>query len=417
MGILASPLKETTCSAVRFTLLILTATAVLASGCGKQQPPPPPLPPALFSLPLSRTVVDWDEFSGRLESPQVVTLSARVSGVVTQASFAEGSLVKAGDLLFVIDERPYQAELQSKEADILSSQAQLSQAQARFNRYEGLKGSSAISAETYDQAVATLLQAKARLASAQAARDIAKLNLEWTHVQAPITGRISKRLITEGNLVTGGTAQATTLTTITSVNPMYAYFNVPESSFVRYKLLIKERKNSNLPELLPCAVQLEQEKSFDRQGEINFIDNRVDRNTGTVEMRCSVPNQDGTLASGLFARTRVPGSEPYQALLIPDAAIGTDQNTRFVLTVDPDNTIERKTVERGRLFGTLRAIPSGLEPGDRVVIQGLQQLRKGTKVEPKETSIGEAPVAALAPFLASDSGSKPSQNSSTVQAS
>ena len=331
----------------------------------------------------------------------MVTLSARVSGVITQASFPEGSRVEAGDLLFVIDERPFQAELQSREADVLSAQAALAQAQSRFNRYEPLRGTNAISAENYDQAVATLLQSKARLASAQAARDIAKLNLEWTHVTAPIAGRVSKRLVTEGNLVTGGTGQATILTTITSIDPMYAYFNVPEGAFLRYKALIREKGSQN-SELLPCAVQLENEKSFDRKGEINFIDNRVDRNTGTVEMRCSLPNPDGTLASGLFARMRVPGSAPHQTLLIPDIAIGTDQNTRFVLTVDANNTIERKTIEPGRLFGALRSIPQGLEAGDRVVVQGLQQLRKGTKVEPKESPTPPESIAALTPFLASD---------------
>lgn len=380
-------------------VLVLASLVWAMAGCGGSRGQPPPAPPASFVKPLAQQVMEWDEYSGRLESPEVVNLSARVSGIITQASFLEGSLIKAGDLLFVIDERPFKAAAQSAEADVLSARAQLAQAQARFKRYEGLKGTKAISDEDYDDAAATLQQATAKIAGSEAARDIAKLNLEWTRVRAPIAGRISRKLVTEGNLVTGGTGQATPLTIITSVDPMYCYINAPERALLKYKSLTESRKAAGQGERLPCSVQLENEKTYTHSGEINFVDNRIDSGTGTVEMRCSIPNANGFLSSGLFSRMRVLGSEPYLALLIPDSAVSTDQSSRFLLTVGDDDKVVRKSIELGPLFGNLRNVSKGLEQGDRVIIDGLQQLRVGAKVTPQEAAIRPEDQAALKDYL------------------
>jgi len=364
-------------------------------GC-KQSAQPPTLPQAVFSKPLIRDVIEWDQYPGRLESPQVVNLSARVSGIIEHAPFQEGSLVAAGDVLFVIDERPFRADLQSREADVLAAQAQLAQSQAHFLRYQKLKGTKAISAEDYDEALAALQQAKSRIAVAEAARDISKLNLEWTKVVAPITGRISRKYVTEGNLITGGNGQATLLTTITSVDPMYCYANAPERALLRYKEIAKQREQSGTKEPLPCAIKLENEDTFKHAGVINFVDNRIDTGTGTVDVRCSIPNPNGELVSGLFARLQLPGSLPYRALLIPDAAVGTDQDSRFVLVVGEGDTVARKPIILGALFGTLRSVVKGVDAEDKVIVTGLQNLRPGVKVAPQETPIGDVPPSALA---------------------
>lgn len=381
-------------------------------GCGDSKLPLT-MPKASFSKPVIREVVEWDEYPGRLQSPQTVTLSARVTGVIEKAPFQEGSIVNSGDVLFIIDERPFRAELQSKEADVLSAQAQLTQAQANFKRYETLKGTKAIATGDYDQVLATLQQARARIALAEAARDIAKLNLEWTKVTSPISGRVSKKFVTEGNLVAGGSGQSTPLTSINSVDPMYCNIDAPERALLRYKTIFNEGKASGSQGQLPCSIRLENEQQYAHNGVINFFDNRVIPSTGTVEMRCSIPNGDGFLAPGLFARMRVLGSAAYEAVLIPDAAIGTDQNARFVLLVSNDNAIVRQSVELGALFGSLRSITKGVKADDRVVISGFHLLRPGTKVTPEEVPISAEALVAL-PMLPEKAQSTPTATTQVV---
>lgn len=379
---------------VTFAALSFGISSMLCA-CESSKPGLPSIPQGTYSLPLIREVVEWHDYPGRLQSPKIANLSARVDGIVEKAQFVEGSLVTAGDVLFLIDERPFRAEYLSKVADTTYARAQLAQAQAHFTRYEALKGTRAISAQDFDNALAEFRQAKAKVAVAEAAEAVAKLHLDWTSVEAPISGRISRKYVTEGNLVSGGDGDSTQLATITSVDPMYCYVNVPEREFLQFQSLASERKREGAEFLLPCAVKVENELSYKREGVIDFVGSRVDPATGTVELRCAIRNQDGILPSGLFARMRIPGSGAYTATLIPDVAVNTDQNSRYVLVIDSDNAITRHQVELGALFGPFRAITKGVDQKDRVLVNGLQGLRPGTKVTPSELPTSDEQISAL----------------------
>jgi len=379
-------------------VLFATLFAAFLPGCGKKAAEGPPPPTVSVSKPLPREIVESDEYPGRLESPQTVNLAARVSGIIEKAPFQEGAIVHQGDTLFIIDERTFKADFASKEADVMSAEAMVAQATAHFNRYAKLQGTKAISAESYDESVASLSQAKANLAVAKAARDVSKLNLEWTKVTAPITGKISRKYVTEGNWISAGVGLATPLTTITSVDPMYFYANIPERTLVKYQNLEKQ-----LPagQRIPCSIKLETEANFTHQGMIDFIDSRVDSGTGTVQIRCQLPNPDGVLLSGQFAKLRIPGSERYTTLLIPDVAVGTDQNTKYALVLGNENTVEARQIKLGPLFGKLRAVSEGLKPDDRVVVNGIQLARPGAKVNPTEIPVPTDSLDAALPSTAS----------------
>lgn len=376
--------------------LALAALLALAAGCKKAEPPKPPQPTVTVSKPLSGEVVEWDTFAGRLESPQMANVAAQVSGVIQQAPFQEGALVNKGDTLFVIDPRPFQAAVDSTTADVAKAEAQLAEADVHFRRYDKIRQTKAISAEDYDQAVAALKQAQSQTASAKAAQDRAKLNLEWTKVSAPIGGRVSKKMVTEGNLVNGSNGQATPLTTVMSVDPLYCTVNVPERAFLKYKALAQQQKNAQMQDSnVRCLIQLENESTFAHQGRIDFVDNQVDPNTGTIQIRCVLPNADGALTPGLFARLKIPGSTKHSALLVPDAAVGTDQSNKFLLLVGPDGTVSSKAVVLGGLFGNLRVIADGLKADDKLIINGAQSARPGTKVTPTEGTIPDEALRQL----------------------
>jgi RND family efflux transporter MFP subunit len=380
-------------------LLLLT----LAQSCYKppENPPPPPAN-VTVSYPLEHEVIQWDEYSGYFVSPDMSNVEARVSGLITQALFKEGALVHKGDELFEIDDRPFKADLDSKKADVAKAQAQVDLATATLHRMDKVRNSRAISEEDYDTAQANLEQNKAMLAGAKAALDTAQLNLQWTRVTAPISGRVSRQYVQPGNLVNGGSSQgqATLLTTIVAIDPLYCYINVPERAALRYQEMVAEEKQANVASAhIPCYFQLENETSFPHEGVIDFIDNRIDVNTGTVPIRGVLSNPTGVLTPGLFARMRIPGSGRYKALLIPDVAIGTEQNERFVLVLGLDDVVRSQPVKLGVPFGTLRSIVSGLKPGERVVVNGLQQARPGTKVNPHEAPVSTAELEALAKTL------------------
>lgn len=375
--------------------LLISSLLLAPLACKKPEAPTPPPAPVTFASPIEEDVVEWDEFSGHLESPQTVNVAARVSGVIIQAPFVEGATVKQGDLLFEIDPRPYQAELAAKDADVARAQAQFAQAQAHYHRYEKIKGTRAISDEDYDQALASLQSAQAQIASARAAQQTAKLNLEWTKVTAPIPGKVSKKFVTEGNLVNGGAGQATQLTVINSVDPLFCYVNVPENRFLQYQVLGKARRDAGQSSDLPCSAQLEGEKTWSHPGRIDFIDTQIDRRTGTIQIRGVLNNSSGDLASGLFARLRVLASAPYKAILVPDIAVSTDQNTKYVLLLKDDQTVEMRGIKIGKLFGKLRAVTDGLKPGDKVIINGMQLAKPGSKVNPTQSAIAEEQIAEL----------------------
>jgi RND family efflux transporter MFP subunit len=369
--------------------VLAALTAVGLSGCGGKPPAAQAPPPAVtVARPLQKEVVEWDTYTGYLESPESVNLAARVSGLIVAAPFVEGSIVKKGDLLFEIDERPFKADLDAKIAAEQVAQAQQAIAQITYDRLKGLRKDQAISQQDLDNAKANIDQAVATVAGAKAQVESSRLNLEWCTVLSPIDGRISNRAVTAGNLVNGGQGQPTLLTTIESVSPMYCYVDIDELSALKYQKLAFEKKLENFRQgKVPCYVQLSNESGFPHEGYIDFIDNHVDPMTGTLRERGILDNRDGLLIPGLFARLCVPGSGKYKALLVPDVAIGSDQNQRVALVVNDDNVVEPRVVELGALFGQLRSIVSGLTPQDRVIINGQMHARPGMTVAPTEQAI------------------------------
>jgi len=347
-------------------------------------------------------VVDWEEYTGHLQSPQTANVAARISGFIEEVPFQEGALVHKGDVLFVIDDRPFKADLDNRRGNVAKDEAQVNLSQTQLNRSEKLLKTNVVDQQDYDTNTAGYQQAVAQLAADKAAEETSRLNLEWTRVTAPIDGRISRMNITVGNLINGGAGQATLLTTIVSVDPVYCYVSVPERAFLKYQAYAaKEEHASVRTAKIPCYIQLENETDYPHKGYIDFIDNSLDTNTGTIQVRGVIPNPMGTLTPGLFARMRVAGSGRYKALLVPEGAIGTDQNERFLLIVGAEDVVEARPVELGTLFGSLRSIVAGLRPGERVVVNGLQMARPGTKVSPQEAPIPEDSIRAL---NATDSG-------------
>jgi RND family efflux transporter MFP subunit len=371
---------------------VLSLVAAVTCGCmGKPGAMPAP-PPAVVTTacPLQKEVVEWDTFSGHLQSPEMANVAARVSGLVVEMPFTEGAIVKRGDLLAVIDDRPFKADLDAKLADQQRAESTLALAKITYDRMVVLEKKNAVAVQEFDNAKAACDQAAALLAGAKAAVETARLNLEWCRVLAPIDGRVSDKLVTVGNLVNGGAgmAQATLLTTVTSVDPMYCYVDVDEHSILKYQKLAAERKLLSAREgKLPCFVGLENETGFPHEGFVDFMDNHVDPATGTMRVRAVLPNKSGKLFPGFYARLRVPGSGRYRTLLLPDQAIGSDQNQHTVMVVDKDNNVQVRTVKLGALFGGLRSIVSGITADDRVVINGQMHARPGAKVQPKEESI------------------------------
>ena len=366
------------------------ALAASLTGCynsAKPQMVAPPPPVVSYSLPLEKEVRDWDEYTGHLQAPQTANVQARISGFIEEAPFKEGTLVKKGDVLFVIDDRPFKADLDNKKAAVAKDEAQVVLTDAELKRSEELLKQRAVSQQDFDTNKAHSVQAKAQLDADKAAVDTAALNLEWTRVTAPFDGRVSRMYVTVGNLVTGGIAQSTLLTTVVSVDPMYCYAPVPERVFLKYQAYAAQEKANMRESKIPCYIETEIETGFPHAGVIDFIDNSVDLNTGTIQIRGVIPNPNGALTPGTYTRMRFTQSAPYKALLVPDVAIGTEQSERYLLVVSKDDMIESRTVKLGGLFGNLRAIESGLKPGERVVVNGLQQARPGSKVEPREVPI------------------------------
>jgi RND family efflux transporter MFP subunit len=376
---------------MRRSLSAMALALILAilPGCNRATPPPAPPPASVtVSQPLQRDVIRWDQYSGYLSSPKTVTVSARVSGLIEQAPFQEGAIVHAGDLLFRIDPRPFQADLDNKKAAVAQARAMAEKTKADFARSTELLKAEVIARADYDNTKASYGEAAASLSAANAALETSRLNLEWTDVRAPITGRISRMNVTVGNLVNGGSGQMTALTTIVSIDPLYSYINVPESAALRYQeLALKEKKSSVAGANVACSLQLENETNFPHQGVIDFVDNQVDVNTGTQQIRCVFPNPTTILTPGLFALTRIPASDRYSALLIPDAAVNSDQDERYLLIVGANDVVQQRPVKLGALFGTLRAISDGLKPGERVVVNGMQSAQSGAKVIPHEVAV------------------------------
>lgn len=379
----------------------LAGLAVLLIGCDRPQAPPAPAPPKVtVSRPVVRDIVEWDEYTGRLESVETVEVRARVSGYLQSILFNDGAIVKKGDLLFVIDPRPYDAELERAEGEFEQATARLGLAISDLARAQRLVRSRAISEEELDTRAAGQRQALAALQAARAAVTAAKLNVEFTQITAPITGRISRKFVTEGNLVNGGTAQSTLLTTIVSLDPIYCYIETDERAYLKYVRLAREGKRPSSREVRnPAYFGLADGTGFPYKGYIDFVDNRLDPHTGTMTGRGIFRNPDLTLTPGLFARVRIPGSGKYEALMIPDEAIGTDLSQRFVFVVNDQHRVEYRAVQLGTIINGLRVIREGLKPEDWVITKGTQRARTGIEVNPERQELSPPGENFLTPDL------------------
>ena len=366
--------------------------------CRQASPPhQAPSPPTVtVSQPLQQEVSRWDEYSGYLSSPETAVVNARVSGLIVAAPFHEGAIVHKSDLLFKLDPRPFQADLDNKKAAVAQARASAEQNEANFRRYVELFRAQVISRSSFDNAKAAYEEAAAVLSADEAALETSRLNLEWTEVRAPITGRVSRMNVTVGNLVNGGSGQPTMLTTIVSIDPLYSYISVPENAALYYQgVALQEKKAEVADATIPCFLRLENESNFSRQGVIDFVDNRVDVNTGTIQLRCAVPNPTMLLTPGLFTVTRLPASGRYRTLLIPDQAVNADQNERYLLIVGVDDIVQRRPVKLGALFAPLRSITGGLKPREWVIVDGMQSAAPGAKVNPQRAPIPKGALGAL----------------------
>jgi len=389
----------------------------------------PPVVSVTVAKPIQKQIVEWDAYSGRMDSVEFVEVRPRVGGYLQSIHFDDGQIVNSGDLLFVIEPRPFEAELSGAKATLAQSKSQLQQAiallsvaqaqlqqreaqfklaEARLKRTQTLLSTNAVSREEMDQrdaeflgakadqesslaqiasAEAAIAAARAAIESAQAKLDMAQLNLDYTRIYAPITGRISNTFVDQGNLVNGGTATSTLMTTITSMQPIYCVFDANEQQVLKYiRLAQRGQRQSSRVAKNPAFLGLVDETGFPHQGYIDFVDNRFDANTASMRARCVFPNTDQVLLPGMFARIRIPGSAPYEAVLIPDSAIGTDQSSQFVYVVE-NNVIQRRAVTPGPIVDGLRVIREGLVGDETLVIEGLLQSRPGVEVKTTPGSI------------------------------
>src|ERR1700758_2126191 len=371
-------------------MLLLTALALSACGEKPQQPAAAAAPPVTVAQPVKRTVTDWDEFTGRFEAIEEVQIQPRVGGYVTNVEFKDGDMVHAGDLLYVIDSRPFEAVAAQADGQLADARAKTELAKRDLARGLNLVQTSAVSEQVVDQRRQALQAAHAAEMQAEGALKAAQLNIEFTHVLAPITGRISRNLVDAGNLVQGSdTGTSTLLTTIVSLDPIFISFDVDEATYIKNnKLWFEGKRPSSRDTPNPVQVTLTGETKPSHEGTMEFLDNRLDLSPGTLRSRAVVPNHDLSILPGQFGRVRLIGSSPYEALLLPDTAIATDQSRKIVFVVKDDDTVEARTIELGPLDEGLRVIRTGLKPEDRVIIDGIQRARVGAKVSPHKGEIG-----------------------------
>ena len=371
-------------------LLVVGLVLSLATTSCRRAAPAAAAGPAKVTVakPIPQRLSEWDEFTGRLSAIASVEVRARVSGYLENTHFVEGRQVKAGELLFTIDRRRYAAEFARAQAELNRAQASLELANAEAERAVQLIRTQAISAVEADVKVKGRLGAIATLAAAQAQLEQAKLDLDWTKVTAPISGRVGRKLITEGNLVTGGSSGATVLTTIVQLDPIYCYFDVDERSALKYRELARTgKRTSALYEAIPAQMGLANQDGFPHEGKIDFVDNEISATTGAIKARGVFSNPDLLMSPGFFARVRIPGSGEYDAMLVRDAAIGSDQGRPFVYVVGADGKAVARTVVVGPLERGLRIVREGLTPADRVVVNGLMAVRAGAVVDAEEVEM------------------------------
>jgi RND family efflux transporter MFP subunit len=361
-------------------------------------------PGVTVSVPITRTVTDYNDFAGRTAAVETVHVRARVSGYLEKINFREGAEVRTNDVLYEIDPRTYQADFDRAQANLAQAQSHSVRMQSDFERGRRMLAQRAIGQEEYDKLIGDRAESDAAVRVAEAGVAAARLNLEFTKVRAPISGRISRTLVTVGNLVQSGEiggASGTTLTTIVSVDPVYVYFDVDDLTFMQVQRLTRPEKIASPSEERPCVfLGLGSEQGYPRQGIIDFTDNQVDPGTGTLKMRGLFRNDDRLLTPGLFARVRVPVGKSHRAVLVTDRAVDTDQGQKVLYVVNDENVVEKRLIQPGRVYDGLREIEAGVKEGERVVVDGIQRVRGGVKVDPKLVDMPVAPNSRPIPAAA-----------------
>ncbi|MDE2284360.1 MAG: efflux RND transporter periplasmic adaptor subunit [Hyphomicrobiales bacterium] len=376
---------------------LMTAAVLALAGCGqRQQAAAPPPPTVTVAKPAQHTIVDQDEYVGRFVAVDSVEIRSRVSGYLSEIHFTDGQMVQKGDLLFTIDHRPFEIVLEQMRANLAQARANLAFTVADLARGQELLHNKTITEQTFDQRTQAKRVAEASVAAQEAMVHQAELDLnDYSNLRAPVAGRIGDRRVSVGNLVTGGNgANTTLLATIVSIDPIRFEFTFDEASYLRYQRFAGNNgKMANSEGGLPVALKLIDEQDFQHTGKMDFVDNAIDRSSGTIRGRAVFANPDGLLTPGMFGRIRVPGSPPYTALVVPDAAIGSEQARKYVLVVDNDGIVRQKYIVPGHLDGTMRVVKKGLTADDRVIVNGLMRARPGVKVVAEEQP---APAAASA---------------------
>jgi len=381
----------------------LLVVAAAGSGCRSETKVAAPPPPEVsVSQPVEEPVQETLEFTGRISAVDSVEVRARVTGYITKVAFTDGALVKAGDLLFEIDPREYQAAALRAEGEVARLRAQLARTESEVARNQTLRPSGAASARELERAVAEKGAAEGELKAKLAQLELARLDIEFTQVTAPVAGRASRAEITQGNLVVVGASGGPLLTTIVSLDPIYVNFDADERALVRVQKTTIARDGTATPENvraanLPVLVALADENDFPHRGTIDFVDNQIDPSTGTIHVRAVLPNPNRLLSPGLFARVRVPVGETRPGVLVTDRAIATDQDRKYVLVVNEQNVVEYRPVKLGAIHGGLRAVDEGLAPNEWVIVNGIQRVRPGVTVTPQKVSMRPGPPASAAP--------------------
>jgi RND family efflux transporter MFP subunit len=390
-------------SAQTIRVALVLALATLVASCGDQQKKQggaPPPPKVTVATPVKRMLTDFDEYVGRFAAVDSVEVRARVSGYLDSVDFKDGQMVKTGDLLFTIDKRSFQNAVDQARAALTQAKSNLAYTKSDLERGQSLVRQKTITEQTFEQRSQAFRNAQASVSGAEAALRQAELDLGFTELRAPINGRIGDRRVSPGNLVTGGTSGNTTLlATIVSTDPVYFEFTFDEASYLRYERLAKGGRDvASRGTDVPVALELIDEPGFPHKGHMDFVNNVIDSGTGTIRARAVFDNPNGVFTPGMFARVRVPASPRYEALLVPDAAIGTEQTRKYVFVVGADNKVSERYVTLGQTTpDNLRVIKSGLKPDDRVIVNGLMRARAGQKVTPQEKGAKPAAPAKAAP--------------------